>query len=71
MLMVDHETQLLTVKEVAKLLGLHPVSVYRRCQSGELEHFKLGTGPKARVRIPRDAVIRYIADSYKLKGGTP
>jgi excisionase family DNA binding protein len=71
MLLVEHETQLLTVKEVARLLGLHPVSGVPALPGGELEHFRLGSSPKARVRIPRDAVVRYIADSYKLKGPTP
>jgi len=67
MLMVERDSQLLTVKEVARLLGLHPASVYRRCQSGELESFKLGDGPKAGIRVPRDAVVRYISTHYRVR----
>jgi excisionase family DNA binding protein len=46
---------LLSVGEVAVLLGVHEVSVRRFVERGELPAVRLGHGVRARVRIdPRD-----------------
>ena len=45
------EKQLLTVKETAARLRLHPNAVYRRIERGELPAVALGTGPRAPLRV--------------------
>jgi excisionase family DNA binding protein len=43
-------TELLSVGEVAKLLRLHPHSVYRKINTGELPAVRLGEDGALRVR---------------------
>ena len=48
--------EILTVKQVADLMGWHPNTVYLRCTSGELTSFKSGNSR----RIRRDAYLQWI-----------
>jgi hypothetical protein len=67
MFTVEHDSQTFDGESGRPIARHPPVSVYRRCQSGELESFKLGSTPDAGVRIPRDAVVRYIAQNYRVR----
>ena len=47
---------ILTVKQVAELMGWHPNTVYLRCTSGELPSFKSGNSR----RIRKEAYLEWI-----------
>jgi len=58
-----HATQsppLLTVPELAAALRVHPASIYRRIQSGEIEARRLGAAPGGRLRIPATELDRLL-----------
>jgi excisionase family DNA binding protein len=46
-------SQLLSVGEVAKLLRLHPHSVYRKIHAGELPAVRLGEDGALRIRADK------------------
>lgn len=47
--------RLLTVKECARVLCYSPRSVYRLVERGELPAVRIGSGPKAAIRVlPED-----------------
>jgi excisionase family DNA binding protein len=48
------------VREVAEAIGQHPASVYRRVAAGELASVRLGSSPKAPIRIPSSAFEAFI-----------
>lgn len=48
---------ILTVKQIADLMGWHPNTVYLRCTSGELPSFKSGNSR----RIRKAAYLEWIA----------
>ncbi len=52
-------SQLLSVGEVAKLLRLHPHSVYRKIHTGELPAIRLGEDGALRIRA--DELERWLA----------
>lgn len=53
---------LLTVAQVAQRLALSTTAVYSLCDSGELEHHRVGVGAKRkRYRVSPDALESYIA----------
>jgi excisionase family DNA binding protein len=54
-------TSLYTVDEVAETLRLAPRSVYDRISSGELTAVRLGTGPKAPIRVRAEDLDRYVS----------
>ena len=54
------EDQLFTVDEVAERLRLHPDSVYRRVETGELRAVRLGAGLRAPIRIAAEELERYL-----------
>ena len=66
--------EILTVEEIAELLHLHTMTVYRLAKEGKLPGFKVG----GRWRFQRDAmeawmvdraqVVRLEAEGQKLKG---
>ncbi|WP_309225228.1 helix-turn-helix domain-containing protein [Paenibacillus sp. JMULE4] len=47
---------ILTVKQVAELMGWHPNTVYLRCTNGELPSFKSGNSR----RIRKEAYLEWI-----------
>ncbi len=61
---MDKLPDLLTVKQIADIMGWHPNTVYLRCMSGELKSFKSGNSR----RIRREAYLQWIAD---LEAKTP
>jgi excisionase family DNA binding protein len=48
------------VQEVAEALGQHPATVYRHVAAGELASVRLGSSPKAPIRIPSSAFEAFI-----------
>ncbi len=49
--------QTLTVSEVARALALSEDTVRRRVQSGELPSIRIGSGPRAPIRIAREDLV--------------
>lgn len=60
---VEDDLNLLTVAEVATVLGAQEEVVRQWVRSGRLSGFKLGDGPKARYRIPSHAVAAFLRDA--------
>ncbi len=54
------EISLLTVAEAAEFLRVSPITVYRRVEAGELPAVRVGSGPRAPVRIASDELMRYV-----------
>jgi excisionase family DNA binding protein len=54
----EHEA-LMRVQEVARELGQHPATVYRKVASGEIPSVRLGPG-RAAIRVPRDEFKRWL-----------
>ncbi|MBU2043888.1 MAG: helix-turn-helix domain-containing protein [Candidatus Omnitrophica bacterium] len=50
-------SQIMTPKEAAKYLGLHPITVYRLIKKGQLPGFKLG----GQWRFKKDLLDSWIA----------
>ena len=50
----------LPVKEVAKLIGFHPRTVWRKIRSGELPAIQ--TGRNCRLRILRSDLAKYLLE---------
>jgi len=58
-----HTTQappVLTVPEFAAALRVHPASIYRRIQSGEIKCIRLGSAPGGRLRIRESELVRLL-----------
>lgn len=51
---------LLTVPEFAAALRVHPASIYRRIQSGEIRARRIGTAPSGRFRVPLSELERLL-----------
>lgn len=57
-------TTLLTAAQVAKFLAISTTSLYALCDSGEFEHFRIGSGnQRKRYRFTQDAVDAYLEKS--------
>lgn len=41
--------RVLTAKEAAERLKVNRVTIYRMCEQGRLEHFRIGTGRNIRI----------------------
>jgi excisionase family DNA binding protein len=59
MLAETHESSLLTVKEAAAKLGLHPMTVRKMIRQQRLPAVQLG-GPGTSVRIPSDELAEWL-----------
>ena len=57
------QASLLTVPEFAAALRVHPASIYRRIQSGEIDARRIGAPPGGRFRIPVDELDRLLSVS--------
>jgi excisionase family DNA binding protein len=57
---------LLSVKEVARFLGISESSVYRRCRAGDLPSVKVG----GRTLFEQEAVRQFIEASRRISTGT-
>jgi excisionase family DNA binding protein len=64
------ELNLLTVREVARLLRLSAAAVYGLCKSGRLPHHRLGEGGSA-IRIDRADVLAYLRQSKEGAAPSP
>lgn len=61
------EPALLTVKEAAELLHCTPLHVYRLIERDELPAIRLGTGPKASIRIDPEALGETLAELTRIQ----
>ena len=50
----------MTVDQAAELANVSRATLYRRVASGEVEAVKIGSGPKAPLRIPRAPFVAWI-----------
>lgn len=55
----DTEMDLMTVNEVAEMLGLHPLTVRRKLNDRKIRAWKVDN----LWRIPKSEVFRYLVDS--------
>ena len=64
---------LLTVPELAAALRVHPASIYRRIQSGEIEARRIGAAPGGRLRVPFSELDRLLepVESSPTPGNDP
>lgn len=53
--------ELLTVSEVAEVLRICKMTIYRAVNSGELESLRVGRS----FRIPREAVVTYLKQGHR------
>lgn len=52
--------ELMTVEQAAELANVSRATLYRRVAAGEVEAVKIGSGPKAPIRIPRTSFLDWI-----------
>ena len=57
--------QVMTVKDVADYLDVHPMTIYKYVKDGRIPAFKIGDS----WRIRRDSIQKWIKDSEKRNGG--
>jgi excisionase family DNA binding protein len=53
--------ELLTIREVADMLRIHPATAYRMIDRGDLEAVSIGRGPRPRLRIPSESVSALVS----------
>lgn len=51
---------LLTAKETAVMLGLTPATIRRKVAAGEIPAVRLGTRPRAPIRVPADELEEWL-----------
>lgn len=56
--MIDN---LLSVKEIAAILRVHPSTIRRAIDYGRIHAFRVGFGKKAQYRIPKSEIERMMA----------
>ena len=56
----DSGLALLTVNEAARLLAVSGEAVRVKARSGEPRAYRLGNGPKARIRVPASEIARHL-----------
>lgn len=58
--------QVMTVKEIAEYLSVHPMTIYKYVQDGKIPAFKIG----ASWRIRRDSIKKWMDENeHKNQGG--
>jgi len=63
---VTKTKQVMTVKEIAEYMGVHPMTIYKYVQDGEIPAFKIG----ASWRIRRDSIKKWMDENeHKNQGG--
>lgn len=55
--------RLVTARAAAAVLGVQPETVRRHLRSGEVRGVRIGSGPKARWRIPAEELRRLTTTS--------
>lgn len=63
------DAYLLTAKETAVRLGLTPATIRRKVCAGEIPSVRLGTGPRARIRISADELQDWLDSPLRSAGG--
>lgn len=59
--------QMLTARQVADILGVHPATVARAIKSGDISPvYKIGRGRMGSMRIPKSAVTQFL-DARKVE----
>lgn len=58
---ISDDREVLTLKEVSKMLNVHPITLYRMSRAGKLPCFQVGSD----WRFRRDALERWIAEQSK------
>ena len=53
-------TRLVSLKEAADVLGVTPITVRRMISRGDLRGFRVGSGPKAPIRVDLSEALRPI-----------
>ena len=56
---------LLTVREAASILRVATKTVYRRIDAGELPVGRIGTDPKAPIRVRAADLVRYLSPELR------
>jgi excisionase family DNA binding protein len=64
------ESELLRVPEVAERLRCSDEVVRRKIRSGDLPGVRLGSGPRAPLRVPADQLERWLFDVAPPAGAT-
>lgn len=64
-------SKLLTAAETAAELGVSRETVYRRVESGEWPAIRLGSGPKAPIRIDPDRLVESLSAASQRETRTP
>jgi excisionase family DNA binding protein len=54
-----HESEYLSIRDAAELLGVSTITIRRKIETGELPATQLG-GPGSSVRIPRSALHTWL-----------
>ena len=62
-MVADEYKKLHTIKEVAKLLGVHPKTVLRMCHQKKIGYFDIS---KKVIRIPDQALKEFLEKTRKL-----
>jgi excisionase family DNA binding protein len=58
--------QVMTVKEIAEYLGVHPMTIYKYVQEGKIPAFKIG----ASWRIRKESIKKWMDENeHKNQGG--
>ena len=58
--------KVMTVKEIAEYLGVHPMTIYKYVQDGKIPAFKIG----ASWRIRKDSIKKWMDENeHKNQGG--
>jgi excisionase family DNA binding protein len=55
--------ELLTVKEVARLLRLSELTVYKRIHRGQIPAVRVGGDDRAPLRVPRDELYAMLTEN--------
>lgn len=61
------QTRFSTVAEVAAMLRVSKMTVYRMCERGEIPHVRIGRS----MRIPTAGIWRYLADQELIATDAP
>lgn len=56
-----HDMELLTIREVAELLRVSPITVRRRIADGQLKAVRVGKG----IRVPREAIEGFLTPAFR------
>jgi excisionase family DNA binding protein len=64
-----HTPELLNVKQAAHFLGLSVPTLYRKVAAGEVPALKLGSGPRAVIRIDARELEQWLYEARRAPAG--